>query len=91
MALTTRSSQIHLDVKSVGPFGLQVPLMIYKNELISADWSVSSVGNGGSTLHALQQLQDAYGEALSKLRVLLIHAGLKLLSSRADTTSSHED
>ncbi|XP_028259246.1 fucose-1-phosphate guanylyltransferase [Parambassis ranga] len=33
------------------------------------------VGNGGSTLHALQQLKDIFGKALSGLRVLLIHAG----------------
>lgn len=63
--------------------------MIYKYELISANWSVSSAGNGGSTLYALQQLQDTYGGALSKLKVLLIHAGLRLLSYWAATTSSH--
>lgn len=28
-------------------------------------------------MYALQQLNDIYGETLSKLRVLLIHAGLK--------------
>uniref|UniRef100_A0A3P9INQ5 Fucose-1-phosphate guanylyltransferase n=1 Tax=Oryzias latipes TaxID=8090 RepID=A0A3P9INQ5_ORYLA len=33
------------------------------------------IGNGGSTLHALQQLKSVYGEALSRLRVILIHAG----------------
>lgn len=88
MALTTRSSQIHLGVKSVGPFGLQVPLMIYNYEIISTNLSLSSVGNGGSTLYALQQLNDTYGEALSTLRVLLIHAGLNLLSYCAATTLS---
>lgn len=30
-------------------------------------------------MYALQQLDDIYGETLSKLRVLLIHAGLKSL------------
>ncbi|XP_054645697.1 fucose-1-phosphate guanylyltransferase [Dunckerocampus dactyliophorus] len=33
------------------------------------------IGNGGSTLYALQQLSDIYGKALCKMRVLLIHAG----------------
>nr|XP_057930481.1 fucose-1-phosphate guanylyltransferase isoform X2 [Doryrhamphus excisus] len=33
------------------------------------------IGNGGSTLHALQKLSDIYGKALCKMRVLLIHAG----------------
>ncbi|MED6264249.1 hypothetical protein CHARACLAT_012861 [Characodon lateralis] len=33
------------------------------------------IGNGGSTLYALQQLNDIYGKALSNLRILLIHAG----------------
>lgn len=28
-------------------------------------------------MYALQQLNDIYGETLSKLRVLLLHAGLK--------------
>lgn len=35
----------------------------------------SKIGNGGSTLYALQQLDEIYGKALSGLRVLLIHAG----------------
>ncbi|XP_076736899.1 fucose-1-phosphate guanylyltransferase isoform X1 [Maylandia zebra] len=33
------------------------------------------IGNGGSTLHALQQLNDIYGKSLGRLRVILIHAG----------------
>ncbi|KAM3619534.1 uncharacterized protein V6R79_009800 [Siganus canaliculatus] len=35
----------------------------------------SKIGNGGSTLYALQQLSVIYGKAFSRLRVLLIHAG----------------
>ncbi|XP_017262860.1 fucose-1-phosphate guanylyltransferase [Kryptolebias marmoratus] len=35
----------------------------------------SKIGNGGSTLYALQQLEDIYGNSLSGLRVILIHAG----------------
>ncbi|TNN69221.1 Fucose-1-phosphate guanylyltransferase [Liparis tanakae] len=35
----------------------------------------SKIGNGGSTLYALQQLDELYGKALGGLRVLLIHAG----------------
>lgn len=34
-------------------------------------------GNGGSTLYALQQLNDIYGKSLERLRVILIHAGLR--------------
>ncbi|XP_038125619.1 fucose-1-phosphate guanylyltransferase [Cyprinodon tularosa] len=33
------------------------------------------IGNGGSTLCALKQLNDIYGKTLSNLRILLIHAG----------------
>uniref|UniRef100_A0A3Q4A8H1 GDP-fucose pyrophosphorylase domain-containing protein n=1 Tax=Mola mola TaxID=94237 RepID=A0A3Q4A8H1_MOLML len=33
------------------------------------------IGNGGSTLYALQQLNEVYGKTLSKLRIILIHAG----------------
>ncbi|KAM8873888.1 fucose-1-phosphate guanylyltransferase [Spinachia spinachia] len=33
------------------------------------------IGNGGSTLYALQQLSDIYGKVLESLRVILIHAG----------------
>ncbi|XP_054458477.1 fucose-1-phosphate guanylyltransferase [Anoplopoma fimbria] len=33
------------------------------------------IGNGGSTLYALQQLNEIYGKTLGKLRVILIHAG----------------
>ncbi|XP_039908865.1 fucose-1-phosphate guanylyltransferase isoform X1 [Simochromis diagramma] len=33
------------------------------------------IGNGGSTLYALQQLNDIYGKSLGRLRVILIHAG----------------
>ncbi|XP_075943855.1 fucose-1-phosphate guanylyltransferase isoform X1 [Anarhichas minor] len=35
----------------------------------------SKIGNGGSTLYALQQLEDIYGKALCRMRVILIHAG----------------
>ncbi|XP_041861495.1 fucose-1-phosphate guanylyltransferase [Melanotaenia boesemani] len=35
----------------------------------------SKIGNGGSTLYALQQLNDIYGKALNTMRVILIHAG----------------
>lgn len=42
---------------------------------MGANATLSRIGNGGSTLYALQQLKDIYGEALGKLRVLLIHAG----------------
>lgn len=31
-------------------------------------------------MYALQQLNDIYGKALADLRIILIHAGLRLLS-----------
>ncbi|XP_072536877.1 fucose-1-phosphate guanylyltransferase [Salminus brasiliensis] len=42
---------------------------------VIADPPGYKIGNGGSTLHSLQILSDAYGESLSRLRVILIHAG----------------
>lgn len=49
------------------PLGIQ-----YK---VFSDPPGSKIGNGGSTLYALQQLKDVYGKTLSRLRVILIHAG----------------
>lgn len=43
-------------------------------------YSLSFQGNGGSTLHALQQLNDIYGKSLGRLRVILIHAGISYFS-----------
>ncbi|XP_066499787.1 serine/threonine-protein kinase TNNI3K isoform X1 [Hoplias malabaricus] len=42
---------------------------------VFADPPGYKIGNGGSTLHSLQLLNDEYGEALSSFRVILIHAG----------------
>lgn len=40
------------------------------------DMTLCFQGNGGSTLYALQQLNDIFGKTLGELRVILIHAGL---------------
>ncbi|XP_076860503.1 fucose-1-phosphate guanylyltransferase [Brachyhypopomus gauderio] len=42
---------------------------------VVADPPGHKIGNGGSTLHALQLLRDQYGETLSKFKIILIHAG----------------
>uniref|UniRef100_H3CZC9 Serine/threonine-protein kinase TNNI3K n=1 Tax=Tetraodon nigroviridis TaxID=99883 RepID=H3CZC9_TETNG len=64
-----------------GAYELQMAEKVKRKELprgphykIFSDPPGCKIGNGGSTLYALQQLSDAYGEALSSLRVLLIHA-----------------
>ncbi|XP_029905992.1 serine/threonine-protein kinase TNNI3K isoform X1 [Myripristis murdjan] len=49
------------------PLGIQ-----YK---VFSDPPGPKIGNGGSTLYALQRLIDTYGTALSRFRVILIHAG----------------
>ncbi|XP_026881062.2 fucose-1-phosphate guanylyltransferase isoform X2 [Electrophorus electricus] len=51
----------------------EIPLGIQYH--VIADPPGRKIGNGGSTLHSLQLLNDQYGEALSKFKVLLIHAG----------------
>lgn len=63
-------------------YELQINDKLQRKELpLGIDYKVVSdppgfkIGNGGSTLYALQLLSDTYGKVLSKLRVLLIHAG----------------
>lgn len=63
-------------------YQLQINNKVQRKELpFGIDYKVVSdppgckVGNGGSTLFALQLLSDTYGKVLCKLRVLLIHAG----------------
>ncbi|KAE8294261.1 Serine/threonine-protein kinase TNNI3K [Larimichthys crocea] len=51
----------------------ELPLGIHYK--VFSDPPGSKIGNGGSTLYALQQLDDIYGKALGSLRVILIHAG----------------
>ncbi|XP_061593613.1 fucose-1-phosphate guanylyltransferase [Cololabis saira] len=60
----------------------QISDKIHRKELplgtqykVFSDPPGSKIGNGGSTLCALQQLSDAYGRTLSSLRVIMIHAG----------------
>lgn len=43
--------------------------------LVFADPPGSKIGNGGATLHALEQLEAVHGPELDSLKVLLIHAG----------------
>lgn len=63
-------------------YELQINDKIKRKELpLGIDYKVVSdpsgfkIGNGGSTLNALQLLSDTYGETLNKLKILLIHAG----------------
>ncbi|XP_056234897.1 serine/threonine-protein kinase TNNI3K isoform X2 [Seriola aureovittata] len=50
----------------------ELPLGIHYK--VFSDPPGSKIGNGGSTLCALQQLDDIYGKALGRQRVILIHA-----------------
>ncbi|XP_076009322.1 fucose-1-phosphate guanylyltransferase [Genypterus blacodes] len=63
-------------------YELQVREKLQRRELphgaqyrVLSDPAGAKVGNGGSTLYALQQLSSIYGRSLSTLRVILIHAG----------------
>lgn len=63
-------------------YELQITDKVSRKELpLGVDYKVFSdppgvkVGNGGSTLYALQWLDSIYGSALGRFRVLLIHAG----------------
>ncbi|CAJ1060377.1 fucose-1-phosphate guanylyltransferase [Xyrichtys novacula] len=51
----------------------ELPLGVHYKVL--SDPPGPKIGNGGSTLYALQQLNDVFGKAWSSLRVILIHAG----------------
>ncbi|XP_072245772.1 fucose-1-phosphate guanylyltransferase [Leuresthes tenuis] len=63
-------------------YELQISEKIDRKELplgthykVFSDPPGSKIGNGGSTLYALQQLNDIYGKSISRMRVILIHAG----------------
>lgn len=63
-------------------YELQVGVKVHRGELplgvsyrVFSDPPGAKVGNGGSTLYALQQLEDIYGRTLGSMRVILIHAG----------------
>ncbi|KAM7011843.1 fucose-1-phosphate guanylyltransferase [Tautogolabrus adspersus] len=63
-------------------YELQISEKVKRKELplgvhykVFSDPPGSKIGNGGSTLYALQQLSDLYGKAVGTLRVILIHAG----------------
>ncbi|XP_034560071.1 fucose-1-phosphate guanylyltransferase [Notolabrus celidotus] len=63
-------------------YELQISEKVHRKELplgihfkVFSDPPGSKIGNGGSTLYALQQLNEVYGKALGTLRIILIHAG----------------
>ncbi|KAF7658118.1 hypothetical protein LDENG_00017240 [Lucifuga dentata] len=63
-------------------YELQIREKVQRKELplgpryrVFSDPPGAKIGNGGSTLYALQQLSDSYGKALGRFRVILIHAG----------------
>lgn len=71
-----------IDENQRDAYELQIREKIERKELpLGIDYKVfsdppgSKIGNGGSTLYTLQHLFDLYGKALSRLRVLLVHAG----------------
>ncbi|KAM7410093.1 hypothetical protein PAMA_001511 [Pampus argenteus] len=71
-----------VDASQRDAYELQIREKVNRKELpLGVHYTVFSdppgckIGNGGSTLYALQQLEDIYGKALSGLRVILIHAG----------------
>ncbi|XP_070816807.1 fucose-1-phosphate guanylyltransferase [Chaetodon trifascialis] len=71
-----------VDVSQREAYELQIHEKVDRKELplgvhykVFSDPPGTKIGNGGSTLCALQQLTDIYGKSLSRLRVILIHAG----------------
>ncbi|KAM9384098.1 fucose-1-phosphate guanylyltransferase isoform 3-T3 [Pholidichthys leucotaenia] len=63
-------------------YELQIREKVQRKELplgvhykVIADPPGPKIGNGGSTLYALQQLSDIFGKTLDKLKIILIHAG----------------
>ncbi|KAM4629428.1 fucose-1-phosphate guanylyltransferase [Polymixia lowei] len=63
-------------------YELQITDKVNRNELpLGINYKVFSdppgpkIGNGGSTLYALERLDNIYGKALGRFRVILIHAG----------------
>ncbi|XP_023689770.1 fucose-1-phosphate guanylyltransferase isoform X1 [Paramormyrops kingsleyae] len=51
----------------------ELPLGIHYH--VFADPPGYKIGNGGSTLYVLENLEDKYGESLSKFKIMIIHAG----------------
>lgn len=71
-----------VDERQKDAYELQIREKRERKELpLGIDYRVFSdppgfkIGNGGSTLYALQHLSDTYRRTLSSLKVLLIHAG----------------
>uniref|UniRef100_A0A8C3XXY8 Uncharacterized protein n=1 Tax=Catharus ustulatus TaxID=91951 RepID=A0A8C3XXY8_CATUS len=58
--------------------------------LVCADPPGPRIGNGGSTLHALQCLEEQYGDQWTSFTVLLIHSGkLSFICFASETERSH--
>ncbi|XP_029285925.1 fucose-1-phosphate guanylyltransferase [Cottoperca gobio] len=71
-----------VDEQQRDAYELQIRQKLHRRELplgvhykVFSDPPGSKIGNGGSTLYALQQLKDIFGKALCRLRVILVHAG----------------
>ncbi|XP_057697351.1 fucose-1-phosphate guanylyltransferase [Corythoichthys intestinalis] len=70
------------DERQKDAYELQIREKMDRKELpLGIDYKVFSdpagckIGNGGSTLCALQHLSDLYGKTLSQMKLILIHAG----------------
>uniref|UniRef100_A0AAY4BE73 GDP-fucose pyrophosphorylase domain-containing protein n=1 Tax=Denticeps clupeoides TaxID=299321 RepID=A0AAY4BE73_9TELE len=70
------------DEEQRAAYEVQISEKLCRNELplgipyqVFADPPGPKIGNGGSTLYSFSHLEKKYGETLSSLRVILIHAG----------------
>ncbi|XP_046906018.1 fucose-1-phosphate guanylyltransferase [Hypomesus transpacificus] len=71
-----------MDEHQKAAYELQITGKLGRKELplgtqyhVFSDPPGSKIGNGGSTLYSLMQLDEIYGKALGSFRVILIHAG----------------
>ncbi|KAJ8277087.1 hypothetical protein GJAV_G00071340 [Gymnothorax javanicus] len=70
------------DEEQKDAYELQISEKLRRNELplgipyhVFADPPGPKVGNGGSTLYSLKRLEEKYGNKLSGLKVIMLHAG----------------
>ncbi|MBN3302369.1 FPGT guanylyltransferase, partial [Amia calva] len=71
-----------VDETQKAAYEMQITDKLHRGELplgvpfhVFADPPGPKIGNGGSTLHSLEQVKDMYGEKLSGFRIIIIHAG----------------
>ncbi|XP_051964663.1 fucose-1-phosphate guanylyltransferase-like [Xyrauchen texanus] len=71
-----------VDEDQMSAYEIQITEKLERKELplginyhVFADPPECKIGNGGSTLHSLQRLNDKYGKSLSGFKIILIHAG----------------